>query len=128
MGKLDLRLHPVKTKIVCMWDGQEGFDFLGMHHRRKTVETKHGRKYQETFQFPSRKAMKKMKAAIKENVNSRRLLKLDMEVLIKNINPKIYSLTNLIAGFRLLAAFYVLALKMYFRILVLDHQTIEPFL
>lgn len=94
MGKLDLRLHPVKTKIVCMWDGQEGFDFLGMHHRRKTVETKHGRKYQETFQFPSRKAMKKMKAAIKENVNSRRLLKLDMEVLIKNINPKITGWKN----------------------------------
>ena len=94
MGKLDLRLHPVKTKIVCMWDGQEGFDFLGMHHRRKTVETKQGRKYQETFQFPSRKAMKKMKAAIKENVNSRRLLKLDMEVLIKNINPKITGWKN----------------------------------
>jgi len=94
MGKLDLRLHPVKTKIVCMWDGQEGFDYLGMHHRRKTVETKDGRKYQETFQFPSRKAMKKMKAAIKENVNSRRLLKLDMEVLIKNINPKITGWKN----------------------------------
>ena len=94
MGKLDLRLHPVKTKIVCMWDGQEGFDFLGMHHRRKTVETKDERKYQETFQFPSRKAMKKMKAAIKENVNSRRLLKLDMEVLIKNINPKITGWKN----------------------------------
>ena len=94
MGKLDLRLHPVKTKIVCMWDGQEGFDFLGMHHRRKTVETKYGRKYQETFQFPSRKAMKKMKAAIKENVNSRRLLKLDMKVLIKNINPKITGWKN----------------------------------
>ena len=94
MGKLDLRLHPVKTKIVCMWDGQEGFDFLGMHHRRKTVETKDGRKYQVTFQFPSRKAMKKMKAAIKENVNSRRLLKLDMEVLIKNINPKITGWKN----------------------------------
>lgn len=25
MGKLDLRLHPVKTKIVNMWDGTEGF-------------------------------------------------------------------------------------------------------
>jgi RNA-directed DNA polymerase len=34
MGKLDLTLHPVKTKIVCLWDGKEGFDFLGMHHRR----------------------------------------------------------------------------------------------
>ena len=27
MVKLDLKLHPVKTKIVSMWDGKEGFDF-----------------------------------------------------------------------------------------------------
>lgn len=28
MAKLDLRLHPVKTKIVCMWDRKEGLEFL----------------------------------------------------------------------------------------------------
>ena len=39
MAKLDLKLHPVKTKIVSMWDGKEGFDFLGMHHRRMTRGT-----------------------------------------------------------------------------------------
>lgn len=44
MGKLDLKLHPVKTKIVSMWDGKEGFDFLGMHHRRMTIETSKGQK------------------------------------------------------------------------------------
>ena len=42
MAKLDLKLHPVKTKIVSMWDGKEGFDFLGMHHRRMTTETSKG--------------------------------------------------------------------------------------
>lgn len=26
MGKLDLKLHPVKTKIVCMWDVKEYLD------------------------------------------------------------------------------------------------------
>ena len=39
MAKLDLKLHLVKTKIVCMWDGKEGFDFLGIHHRRMLTET-----------------------------------------------------------------------------------------
>ena len=39
MAKLDLKLHPVKTKIVSMWDGKEEFDFLGMHHRRMTRGT-----------------------------------------------------------------------------------------
>lgn len=66
MAKLDLKLHPVKTKIVSMWDGKEGFDFLGMHHRRMTTETSKGQLYKETYQYPSRKAMKKMKIEIKK--------------------------------------------------------------
>ena len=45
MGKLDLKLHPVKTKFVRMWDGEEGFDFLGMNHRRMTTETKQGKSF-----------------------------------------------------------------------------------
>ena len=94
MGKLDLKLHPVKTKIVCMWDGKEGFDFLGKHHRRMTTETRQGRTFQETYQYPSRKAMKKMKSAIKSNVNSRSLLVAREEDLIKNLNPKITGWKN----------------------------------
>lgn len=94
MGKLDLKLHPAKTKIVCMWDGKEGFDFLGMHHRRMTTETRQGRTFQETYQYPSRKAMKKMKSAIKSNVNSRSLLIAREEDLIMNLNPKITGWKN----------------------------------
>lgn len=94
MGKLDLKLHPVKTKIVCMWNGKEGFDFLGMHHRRMTTETRQGRTFQETYQYPSRKAMKKMKSAIKSYVNSRSLLVAKEEDLIKNLNPKITGWKN----------------------------------
>ncbi len=94
MGKLDLKLHPVKTKIVCMWDGKEGFDFLGMHHRRMKTETRQGNIFQETYQYPSRKAMKKMKSAIKSNVNSRSLLVAREEDLIKNLNPKITGWKN----------------------------------
>ena len=29
MEKLELELHPEKTKLVNMWDGKEGFNFLG---------------------------------------------------------------------------------------------------
>ena len=40
MGKLDLKLHPVKTKIVCMWDGQEGFDFpVWINYIRQKAKT-----------------------------------------------------------------------------------------
>ena len=94
MAKLDLKLHPVKTKIVSMWDGKEGFDFLGMHHRRMTTETSKGQLYKETYQYPSRKAMKKMKAEIKKTVNGRSLLVAKEEDLIKNLNPKITGWKN----------------------------------
>ena len=77
-----------------MWDGKEGFDFLGMQHRRMTTETRQGNRFQETYQYPSRKAMKKMKTAIKSNVNSRSLLVASEEDLIKNLNPKIIGWKN----------------------------------
>lgn len=94
MGKLDLKLHQEKTKVVCMWDGKEGFDFLGLHHRRMTSETRRGGTFKETFQYPSRKAMKKMKLAIKTNVNSRSLLVANEEDLIKTMNLKIIGWRN----------------------------------
>ena len=94
MAKLDLKLHPVKTKIISMWDGKEGFDFLGMHHRRMTTETRKGQLYKETYQYPSRKAMKKMKAEVKRNINRRSLLVAKEEDLIKNLNPKIIGWKN----------------------------------
>jgi len=94
MEKLDLKLHPIKTKVVCMWDGKEGFDFLGLHHRRMTSETRSGGTFKETFQYPSKKAMIKMKSAIKKNVNSRSLLIAKEEDLIKTMNPKIIGWRN----------------------------------
>ena len=94
MVKLDLKLHPVKTKIVSMWDGKEGFDFLGMHHRRMTTETRKGQLYKETYQYPNRKAMKKMKRTVKESINQRHLLVKTEEELIKILNPKITGWRN----------------------------------
>ena len=37
LERLKLQLHPEKTKLVCLWEGQEGFDFLGFHHRKSEV-------------------------------------------------------------------------------------------
>ena len=89
---------PAKLDHTCRcksgWDGKEGFGFLGMHHRRMTTETSKGQLYKETYQYPSRKAMKKMKAEIKRNVNNRSLLVAKEEDLIKNLNPKITGWKN----------------------------------
>ena len=94
MGKLELRLHPVKTKIINMWDGTEGFDFLGLHHRRFSRINKKGNRYGETYQYPSKKAMKKMKRTVKESINQRYLLVKTEEELIKVLNPKITGWKN----------------------------------
>lgn len=94
MSKLDLKLHPVKTKIINMWDGTEGFDFLGLHHRRFSKINKKGNRYGETYQYPSKKAMKKMKRNVKESINQRYLLVKTEEELIKVLNPKITGWRN----------------------------------
>lgn len=57
-GRLELELNNEKTKLVSMWEGKEGFDFLGMHHRSMKQEHPSGRWYFRVMQFPSKKAIK----------------------------------------------------------------------
>lgn len=94
MSRLELELHSEKTKLVSMWDGKEGFDFLGFHHRRKVTETSSGQKFSETHQFPSKKAMKKMRDNIKGVFASRSTLLLDVQRMIEILNPKIIGMRN----------------------------------
>lgn len=94
MQKLELELNIEKTKVISMWDGKEGFDFLGMHHRRMTTETSKGAIFQETYQYPSKKAMKKIKQTIKEVLGHRAVLSKDLDYLIEILNPKIRGWRN----------------------------------
>jgi hypothetical protein len=94
MQRLELTLHPEKTRIVPMWAGQGGFDFLGMHHKGFIMRTGKTQKYQTTYQFPSKKAMKKMRAVVKEELGRRSMLKLDVKELIERMNPKIRGWRN----------------------------------
>jgi len=94
MQKLELELHPDKTKLVSMWTGEEGFDFLGFHHRWKVTQTSKGQRFSETHQNPSRKAMQKMRDNIKGVFASRSTLLLDMRKMIEILNPKIIGMRN----------------------------------
>lgn len=85
--KLDLSLHPEKTRMVSLWDGQGGFDFLGMHHRRKMTENGNGQAYTTMHQFPSAKAMKKMRQRVTEVLGRRSILNKDANFLVKLMNP-----------------------------------------
>lgn len=62
MAALGLRLHPEKTRIVE--DSQEGFDFLGFHHRRIPLRACPSHLYPAIW--PSRKACQKFRDRLKE--------------------------------------------------------------
>lgn len=94
MGRLELELHSEKTKLTSMWDGKEGFDFLGFHHRRKKTETSGGQWFNETHQYPSKKAMQKMRDNIKGVFASRSTLLLDVHKMVEILNPKIIGMRN----------------------------------
>jgi RNA-directed DNA polymerase len=93
MEKLELQLHPEKTKLINIWDGKEGYDFLGFHHRFKDTRTANGKKFKETHQIPSKKAMGKMREKIRK-VFTRSTLQLDIKEMVKTLNPKIVGWRN----------------------------------
>lgn len=87
MKRLELKLNPEKTKRVPMWDGKEGFDFLGMHHRRLSGFTREGIRYYTVYQFPTNKAMEKMRFKVKEVIGKRSVLIKSLQELVKELNP-----------------------------------------
>lgn len=68
MERLELTLHPEKTRIVGLWTGEEGFDFLGMHHRKTRAETGQNRIYYTTQQWLCKKAEIHIREVVKERL------------------------------------------------------------
>ena len=94
MDKLELTLHSEKTKLVDMYFGKDSFDFLGFNNRFQRFRTKSWKWYWTLQQVPSKKAMKKMRANIKEVFTSPSKLLLSMEEMVKLLNPKIIGMRN----------------------------------
>ena len=94
MEKLELTIHEGKTKLVDMYFGKEGFDFLGFHNRFKRGRTKTWKWYWRLFQVPSQKAMKKMRSNIKAEFASPVRLLWSIQDMIKLLNPKIVGMRN----------------------------------
>lgn len=87
LGRLKLQLHPEKTKLVCLWNGQAGFDFLGFHHRKVESRRQKGR-YQPQH-WPTQKAEKTIRRKVKELVMQRWRLREPFVALIQDLNHKI---------------------------------------
>ena len=88
MTKLKLTLNPQKTKIVDM--NKESFDFLGFRYQ-KFGKTKCGRKL--PYKMPSKKAMKKVKDAIRV-ITCRKSAYEDLEQKVEKLNPLIRGWRN----------------------------------
>jgi len=94
MKKLELTLHSEKTRLVDMYFGKDSFDFLGFNNRFQRFRNKSWQWYWTLQQVPSKKAMKKMRANIKEVFASSSKLLLSMEEMVKVLNPKIIGMRN----------------------------------
>ena len=94
MARLELTLHPEKTRVVGLWTGEQGFDFLGMHHRKTKAETSQGRVYYTTQQWLTTKAEKHIREVIKERLAPPSARGQSLEAHVAWLNPKIRGWKN----------------------------------
>lgn len=92
--RLELTMNTEKSKLVNLWECDQGFDFLGHHLRRWPVMRKGGKQVRILRCSPSKKAMQKMRTQVKEATAPRHLLPKKVEELIKDLNPKIRGWRN----------------------------------
>ncbi len=89
LKRLGLELHPEKTRRVELYDGKEGFDFLGCHlHKRlsgRIWEQERKRRY-FLHRWPSRRAMVRVRQRVKE-LTTRSRCHADMRMVIADLNP-----------------------------------------
>lgn len=89
LARLGLELHPDKTRRVELYDGKEGFDFLGCHlHKRmsgKLWEQKRRRVY-FLQRWPSQRSMRRIRQRVKE-VTPRSRCHADVREVIADLNP-----------------------------------------
>jgi RNA-directed DNA polymerase len=62
LARVGLTLHPAKTRVVN--DREEGFDFLGFHHRR-VVLTGSRKESRGVLRWPSKKACRQFRAQVR---------------------------------------------------------------
>jgi RNA-directed DNA polymerase len=91
LAELKLQLHPEKTRRVALWNGKQGFDFLGCHLRKRfsgPVWIKSdGRKCVYYLnRWPSTKSMKRVKQRVKVLTPKSRCHE-DPREIIAELNP-----------------------------------------
>jgi RNA-directed DNA polymerase len=86
MGRLGLKLHPDKTRIVNLTRGKEEFQFLGCTIRKRRSIQRNPR-WHFMQRWPSPRAMKRIRARVHELTNASRSGVGDVKSLIASLNP-----------------------------------------
>jgi RNA-directed DNA polymerase len=89
LGRLGLELHPDKTRRVGLFDGKEGFDFLGCHlHKRLSGKLweQTGRRLYFLQRWPSQRSMQRVRRRVKE-LTPRSRCHADVRDVIADLNP-----------------------------------------
>jgi len=89
LGRLGLELHPDKTRRVELYDGKEGFDFLGCHlHKRLSGKLWEQRRKRLYFlqRWPSIRSMQRVRQRVKQ-LTPRSRCHADLRDVIADLNP-----------------------------------------
>ena len=89
LTRLGLELHPEKTKRVELFDGKEGFDFLGCHLHKKLSGRIWERECKRLYflhRWPSQQAMQSIRQRVREKTPRGRC-HADIREIIADINP-----------------------------------------
>ena len=89
LARLGLELHPEKTRRVELYDGKEGFDFLGCHlHKRLSgrLLEKKGKRLYFLQRWPSQRSMQRIRQRVKD-LTPRGRCHADVREVIADLNP-----------------------------------------
>ena len=99
LARLGLELHPDKTRRAELYNGKEGFDFLGCHLRKRMSGTIWERDRKAVYflhRSPSQRAMKRVRQRVKE-LTPRSRCHADVREVIKTLNPVLIGWGNYFA-------------------------------
>ncbi|MDQ2668366.1 MAG: group II intron reverse transcriptase/maturase [Gemmatimonadota bacterium] len=91
LARLGLELHPEKTRLVKLLDGEEGFDFLGCHLQKRmsgAIWERSRKRLYFLHRWPSHRSSNRIRQRVKE-LTPRGRCHADIRDVIATINPVI---------------------------------------
>jgi group II intron reverse transcriptase/maturase len=89
LARLGLELHPDKTRRVELYDGKQGFDFLGCHFRKRVsgaILEREGKRKYFLHRQPSQRAMQRIRQKVRDKTQRGRC-HADICDVVSDLNP-----------------------------------------